>query len=153
MILFSPNRLHYCNFGALCALYCIYVLWACHIIEKKVNIVRFAWKLAEHSRIMILIPTLIFWISNPKSIFWKILSERVKAICFAWKLAHTHTHTHTHTQTHSHTPYLEDADSYSEISFLKFQTHVHFLDKFELKKLNSPLCLEAGTQSILRMWL
>ena len=102
MILFSPNRLHYSNFGALCALYCIYVLWACHIIEKKVNIVCFAWKLAEHSRIMILIPTLIFWISNPKSIFWKILSERVKAICFAWKLAHTHTHTHTHTHRDRH---------------------------------------------------
>ena len=95
---------------------------------------------------MILIPTLVFWICNPKSIFGEIWSENVKAICFAQKLGHKHTETYTHTQTHRE--YLKDADSYSEISFLKFQTYIHFSGKFELKKLNSPLCLEAGTQSM-----
>ena len=92
---------------------------------------------------MIFIPKLVFWIFNPKSVFGEICSEKVKASCFAGKLARTHTHIHTQ--------YFEDADSYFEIRFLKFQTYIHFLDKFESKKLNSPLCLEAGTQSILRM--
>ena len=46
--------------------------------------------------------------ANPKSIFGQIWAEKVKAVCFAWKLAHTH----------MHAQYLEDVD----ISFLKFQT-------------------------------
>ena len=53
-----------------------------------------------------------FLIANPKSIFGQIWAEKVKAVCFAWKLAHTH----------MHTQYLEDVDSYFDISFLKFQT-------------------------------
>ena len=53
------------------------------------------------SMIMILIPTLVFWISNPKPIFGQIWSEKVKAICLAWKLTRTRTHTHTHTHTHT----------------------------------------------------
>ena len=57
----------------------------------------------------------------------------------------------THTHTHIHTQYLEDADSYSENSFMKFQTFIHFLGKFGLKKLNSLLYLEAGTESMMRM--
>ena len=75
-------------------------------------------------------PTLVFWISNPKSIFGKIWSEKNKAISFASKLAHTHTHTQTNTQAQIHREYLEDADSYSGISFLKFQIYIHFLGKF-----------------------
>ena len=55
------------------------------------------------SRITIFIPTLVFWISNPKSNFDEIWSEKVKAICFAWRLVRTHTPTHTHTYTHTHT--------------------------------------------------
>ena len=39
-------------------------------------------------------------------------AEKVKAVCFVWKLAHTHIHTH----------HLEDVDSPFDISFLKFQT-------------------------------
>ena len=49
---------------------------------------------------------------QPKSTFGPIWAEKVKAVCFAWKLAHTH----------MHTQYLEDVDSYFDISFLKFQT-------------------------------
>ena len=68
---------------------------------------------------------MVFWISNPRSTFGQIWAEKVKAVCFAWKLAHTHTHAQ----------YLEDVDIsflkfqilrmlifFSEISFLKFQT-------------------------------
>ena len=107
-------------------------------------------------RIMILIPKLVFWISNPKFIFWEICLKKSKlfALFKNWYThTHTHRHTHTHAHTHTHTGYLEDSDSYSGISFLKLQTYIHFLGKFESKKLNSPLYPEAGTQSILRIWL
>ena len=39
------------------------------------------------SRILILIPTLVFWISNPKSILGEIWAKKVKFVCFVWKLA------------------------------------------------------------------
>ena len=55
---------------------------------------------------LILIATLVFWISDPKSIFGQIWGEKVKAVSFAWKL----------------TQYLKDADSHFDVSFLKFQT-------------------------------
>ena len=61
---------------------------------------------------LILIPTIVFWIANPKSIFGLIWAEKVKAVYFAWKLA----------RKHIHTQYLEDFDSDFDISFLKFQT-------------------------------
>ena len=35
--------------------------------------------------------TLVFCISNPKSIFGEIWSEKVKAISFVWRLTHIHT--------------------------------------------------------------
>ena len=37
------------------------------------------------SRIIILISTLVFWISNPKSIFGQIWSIKVKVVCVTWK--------------------------------------------------------------------
>ena len=61
---------------------------------------------------LILIPTIAFWIANPKSIFEQIWAEKVKAVFFAWKLSHKHIRTQ----------YLKDVDSYFDISFLKFQT-------------------------------
>ena len=39
-------------------------------------------------RMMILIPTLVFWICNPKSIFGQIWVKKVKVVHFDWKLAH-----------------------------------------------------------------
>ena len=87
-------------------------IWA-----KKVKVVRFNWKLTQmvsdpkihfwanlgrknqsclfflkigtHGILMmlILIPTLVFWISDPKSIFGKIWTKKVKAVQFGWKLA------------------------------------------------------------------
>ena len=40
------------------------------------------------SRILILIPTLLFSISNPKSIFGQNWAEKFKVVHFDWKLAH-----------------------------------------------------------------
>ena len=39
-------------------------------------------------RMMTLLPTLVFWIFNPKSISGQIWAKKVKVVRFAWKLAH-----------------------------------------------------------------
>ena len=39
------------------------------------------------SRILILIPTLVFWISNPKFIFGQVWAKKFKVVCFVWNLA------------------------------------------------------------------
>ena len=91
IILFSANRLHYFSLGVLWTLCCIYVLWACNTIENKSKLFFLPENRQSILRIMILIPILVFWISNPKSIFEEIWSEKIKAICFAWKLARAHT--------------------------------------------------------------
>ena len=40
------------------------------------------------SKMLLLIPTLAFWIYNPKSIFGQIWAKKVKVVHFGWKLAH-----------------------------------------------------------------
>ena len=37
---------------------------------------------------LILIPTLVFWFPNPKSIFGEIWVKKVKVVQFGWKLTH-----------------------------------------------------------------
>ena len=82
--------------------------------RKSIFWANLCWKSRRHSfclkigiqvisRMLILIATLVFWISNPKYIFGQILTEKVKVLCFDWKLEYTHTHTHTHTNTRTHT--------------------------------------------------
>ena len=60
-------------------------------LGRKIQSCSFWLKIGTHgiSRMLILIPTIVFWIANPKSIFGQIWAEKVKAVCFAWKLAHT----------------------------------------------------------------
>ena len=184
---------------------------------------------------LILIPTLVFWISDPKFIFGQICSKKVKVVKFGWKLTHRVSRRcwflfrHYFSQFPTlnpfldkfgsknsklfiltknwHTWYIRDADSYSDNIFFELptlnpflgkfglkksklfvlpenwhtRTYKHsilkmlilisilvfsnfkpkswgcwflfFLVKFESKNSNSLLCLEVGTQSILRMWL
>ena len=85
-------------------------------LGRKILSCSFWLKIGTHgiSRMLILISTIVFWIANPKSIFGQIWAEKVKAVCFAWNLAHPHIHTQ----------YLENVDSYFDISFLKFQTYI-----------------------------
>ena len=40
------------------------------------------------SRMLILIPTLVFWISNPNFLFGQIWAKKVKVVRFNWKLTH-----------------------------------------------------------------
>ena len=70
---------------------------------------------------LILIPTLVFWIPNPKSIFgqiWRKSQSRLFSLKFG-KPAHTQ---YLEDVDSYFDITFEDADSYSEISFLKFQT-------------------------------
>ena len=112
----------------------------------------FFLKIGTHgiSRMLILTPTLVFWISKLKSIFEQILAEKVKVVHFGWKLAHRVSWVcwflfrHYLSQFLTLNPflgkfgqkyskliiltenwriwYLEDADSCSNISFLNFKT-------------------------------
>ena len=101
------------------------------------------------SRLLILVPTLVLWISKTKSIFGQIWIEKLKVVQFGWKLAHRVSQRcwflfrHYFSQFPTvncflgkfgprnsklfiltenwHTWYMEDADSYSGNSFLKCQ--------------------------------
>ena len=57
--------------------------------RPKIHLCLFWLKIGTHgiSRMLILIPTLVFWISNPKSIFGQILVKKFKVAHFARKLA------------------------------------------------------------------
>ena len=111
----------------------------------------FFLKIGMHGILMmlILIPTLVFWISDPKSIFGQIWAKKVKVVQFGWKLAHRVSRRcwflfrHYFSQFPTlnpfldkfgsknsklfiltknwHTWYIEDADSYSDNSFLNCQ--------------------------------
>ena len=82
-------------------------------LTRKIQSCSFWLKIGTRgiSRMLIFIPKTVFWIANPKSIFGQIWAENVKAVYFAWNLA----------RSHIHTQYLENVDSYFDISFLKFQ--------------------------------
>ena len=89
------------------------------------------------SRMLIFIPTLVFWISNPKSIFGEIWAKKFKVVRFVWKLAHTVSRECRFLFQHQFSDIrnlsLENADFYSNISFLKFQTKSFFLANLSRK--------------------
>ena len=117
----------------------------------KIQSCSFWLKLGTHgiSRMLILIPTLVFWISNPNFLFGQIWAKKVKVVQFGWKLAHRVSRQcwflfrHYFSQFPTlnpfldkfgsknsklfiltknwHTWYIEDADSYSDNSFLNCQ--------------------------------
>ena len=81
----------------------------------------FFLKIGTHGILMmlILIPTLVFWISNPNSIFGTIWTKKVKVVQFGWKLAHRKSRRCWSLFWHS---------------FSQFPTLNHFLDKFCIEK-------------------
>ena len=64
------------------------IFWA--NLGRKSQNCPFFLKIGMHGilTMLILIPTLVFWISDPKSIFGKIWTKKVKVVQFGWKLAH-----------------------------------------------------------------
>ena len=59
-------------------------------LGRKIQSCPFCLKISTHgiSRLLILIRTLVFWISNPKFLFGQIWAKKVKDVLFVWKLAH-----------------------------------------------------------------
>ena len=130
-------------------------------------------------RMLILIPTLVFWISNPNFLFGQIWVEKVKVVCFNWKLAHMMPRGCWFLLQHYfcefttlnsflgkfepkksklfvlskswHIWYLEDADSYFNICFLNFGLKIHFWPNLGQKSQIYPFCLKIVTLGILRM--
>ena len=118
---------------------------------------------------LILIPTLVFWISNHEFISGKIWAKKVKVIQFGWKSAHRVSHRcrflfrHYFSELRSlnnfldkfgpknsklfvltnswHTWYIEDADSYSDNSFF------HFWVNLGWKSQSCLFCLKIGTRT------
>ena len=103
--------------------------------------------------LILLIPTLVFWISNRKSIFGQVCAEKLKAVPFAWNLEvlipnpdlnvwNSDAKTHFGLKKSKlsvlpdnwHTWYLERDDSESEVRFLKFLHQNPFLGRFASKK-------------------
>ena len=81
----------------------------------------FCLKIGTHgiSKMLILIPTLVFWISNPNFLFGQIWAKKVKVVRFNWKLTQW---------------YLGSADSESGLWFLNFWPQKSILGKFGLKR-------------------
>ena len=78
---------------------CRFRIWTCNSdpqiyfwanLGRKSQSCLFFLKIGTHGilTMLILIPTLVFWISDPKPIFDKIWTKKVKVIQFGWKLAH-----------------------------------------------------------------
>ena len=81
----------------------------CANLGPKSQSFLFSLKIGAHgiSRMLILVPTFVFWISNPKLLLAKFgpKDSKFSVLSKNW-----------------HTWYLEDADSYCDISFLNFTT-------------------------------
>ena len=120
-------------------------------LVPKIQRCPFCLKIGTHciSSILIFIQTLVFWISKPKSILGEIWAEKLRVVQFGWKLAHRVSRRswfliqHYFSQSLTRNPfldksgprnsklfiltenwqtwYIEDADSYSNNSFLNFQ--------------------------------
>ena len=88
------------------------------------------------SRMLILILSLVFWNSYPRFILGQIWAEKVKVVCFAWKLAYGISWGCWVLLRHY---------------FSEFPTLNPFLGKFGLKKLKLLVCLKSNTCSISRM--
>ena len=93
-------------------------------LGRKIQSCPFCLKIGKHGipRMMILISTLVFWISKPKFIFGQNWAKKSQNCSFCLKIgAHTSTHpatdrpTHPHTYTHTHTEFLEHVDYYFDI--------------------------------------
>ena len=59
-------------------------------LGRKIQSCPFFLKIGMHGilTMLIFIPILVFWISDPKSIFGQMWTKKVKVVCFTWKLVH-----------------------------------------------------------------
>ena len=84
--------------------------------------------------------------------FWVFLGWKSQMCLLACKQAHTHAHTHTHTHTHAH-PHTHTyththTHTYTHAQTLSQGCYVYSEIRLVSRKLDSPLCLEAFTQTV-----
>ena len=96
---------------------------------------------------LILLLTLVFSISNTESIFGYFWAEKVKCACLPVN-RHTHSHTHTYTHTDTHTYTHIHTHTYTHAQTLSQGCYVYSEIRLVSRKLDSPLCLEAFTQTV-----
>ena len=89
------------------------------------------------SRIPILIPTLFFEFSTLKPFSSKFRLKKSKLFVL---------------HENCNTEYLDDADSYSDISFLNIQPLIRFRENLGRRSQSCPLWLKIGAQTISRNW-
>ena len=108
-------------------------------LGRKSQSCSFCLKICTHgiSRMLILIPTLVFWISNPKSIFGQIWAKKVKVVRFTWKLAHM----------------VSSEWFLFQHYFSEFPTLSLFLGIFWPKSQSCLFCLKTGMHGILSILL
>ena len=87
-------------------------------------------------RMLVLIPTLVSWISNFKWSKFGPKKARLFVLSKSW-----------------HTWYLEDADFYFNIYFLNFKLKLHFWLNLGQKGQICPFCLKIGMLAIVGMWI
>ena len=109
-------------------------------LDRKSQSCPFCKKIGKHgiSRMLILIPTLVFWIPNLNS-FWANLGQNSQNCPFGLK---------TGTQSISRMSILIPT-----FVFRNSKPKSIFWTNFSSKKLNCIVCLEAETHSVLSMWL
>ena len=128
---------------------------------------------------LILIQTLVFLNFQPKIHFFAKFAKKVKVVCFARKLSDMVSrgcwflfeHSFFEVPTKNsflgkfrpnisklsvlpekwHTWYLENVNSYFNISFLNFQSKIHFWANWGQKSQSCLFCLKIGTHGISRM--
>ena len=81
-------------------------------LGRKIKSYPFWLKIGMHGilTMLILVPTLFFWIGNLNPFLGRFGLKKSKVVCFTWNLVHPHIHTQ----------YLKDVNSYFDFSFLKF---------------------------------
>ena len=106
-------------------------------LDRKSQSCLFFLKLGTHdiSRMLILIPTLVFWISKPNPFLGKFGPKKSKLSILA----------------ENGTEYLDDADSYSDINLINFQPWIHFWANLGRRIQSCRFWLKIGTRVISRI--
>ena len=119
-------------------------------LGPKIQSCPFCLKIGTHgiSRMLILIPTLVFWISNPNFLFRPIWAGNTKVVRFNWKLAHMVSRGCWFLFQHVFSYWFLFQHLFSQ-----FRTKDPFLAKFGPKRSNLSILPEIGTLGILRMWI
>ena len=111
----------------------------CANLGKKSQYCLFCLKIGTHviSRMLILIQTLVFWISYSKSIFGQIWAKKYQSCSFCLKIC-----------AHGILRIL-----ILILRLVFWNSNLNPIFQANLSRKNSTFCLEACTQNILSMWL